>query len=388
MRLIASIDFGTDKTVAVLAQVGANVCQLKSLKNMTSEGIKSGVVKDFALVEKKVCNMINAMSLTEKIDILRVGLPLNVVNRVKHTVSIYLNQQQITYKTLKDAEQRCLDSVKVKGEQLEVIASTYRLDKNEVHQEILGATGQILEIDYFVYWIDAQYLNNLTGLFSNLDIAEIEFVPSVVAYQNIMPVNDKNELHGVMLDLGADGMTLTLFVDNLLKENVYFPIGGDTIDYDIAKGFGIDINKATILKKEYGQAIRACCKNKKVKIPETSSNIDTRDIATAMQFRLEEMFEGVMYFLVNNKYYHPGLPIYLTGGTSKIIDIDLLLNKMSSHDVRFFKIDSLETTRTDILEKPEYGLVLGLLLCDDFINEADDSSLKNKFFTKLKNFFS
>ena len=357
MELVAALDLGSDKIVVALASIDNRGYKLESLKNMTSRGIEHGVIKDFSAVRNDVRDLLEDTLFNKNVSLLRVSLSVNVFNIQKHTVEYHLGRLPVTDIDLQKAQQKCLDSLSSKGDIISVLPINYVFDKTNSVSNPINKTGQLLEITYIVYTVNSDYIARLNQIFDYINPAiKREYCPSIYAYQELIPRD------GVILDIGADGMEISIFTDYLLKNHAYLPLGGNVVDSDIAAGFRIEEMQARKLKQNHGQALKSTCKNRTVQIDGTEKCVERRDIATIMQLRLEELFEGVIYFLNTCKSFNPQKPIFLTGGLSQVEDISILLNRMSSCKIERLAIARIHTERNDILEKPEYAVALGLLL--------------------------
>ena len=138
------------------------------------------------------------------------------------------------------------------------------------------------------------------------------------------------------------------------------------MDRDIDTAFSInDREKARKLKEEFGMALRAACKNRKLMIPETKYCIDSHDLVHVEQCRLEELLEGAIFQMQESGCYEDlDDGILLTGGGSRVTGIEVLLSKLSGHSVSFAKVVSVKSDRETNLKTPEYFTALGLLQCE------------------------
>ncbi len=68
-------------------------------------------------------------------------------------------------------------------------------------------------------------------------------------------------------------------------------------------------------------------------IPDTRLTLESRDLATVIQSRCEELLEGVIFQLQQWGFDDVEDPVLLTGGGSRLQDVDELLRRMSGHPV-------------------------------------------------------
>lgn len=187
-----------------------------------------------------------------------------------------------------------------------------------------------------------------------------------------------------LVDLGASGINVELFRDGMMEYEARLPLGTRTIDKDIMLAFAINAQQARKLKHEYGQALRSSCKYRKIQIPDTNLTIENRDLATVVQSRVEELLEGVVFLLQKWGFDNPDDEVLLTGGGSRLQDLDLLLNRFSGHPVGKAIAKNIQASRDEILSTPEYLVALGLLFCKHPIEEQP----KEGVWKKTKNIFA
>lgn len=86
-------------------------------------------------------------------------------------------------------------------------------------------------------------------------------------------------------------------------------------------------------------------------------------MATVIQSRCEELLEGVIFQLQQWGFDDVEDPVLLTGGGSRLQDVDELLRRMSGHPVESAAARRIQAPREEVLRTPEYLVALGLLLC-------------------------
>ena len=122
-------------------------------------------------------------------------------------------------------------------------------------------------------------------------------------------------------------------------------------------------------------------------IPDTKLSLDSRDLATVIQSRAEELLEGVVWLLQKWEYDGSQGDIFITGGGSRLEDIDLLLHRLSGHVVNKAVVKRIQISREEVLKTPEYLVALGLLLCDPVVIEEPRDGLRDKIAKKFGKFF-
>lgn len=383
MGLTASLDMGSEKMVMALASVDNAGCRLTGIKIIASQGIDRGIIKDREKVNTCIRGLMTELVKDRKVDVLNIALSGEALRVCERRVNIPLQRRVVEVNDLYRAEQRCIDQLEGGREEIvDLIPVGYAVDRGELLADPIGCSGKMLEVTYQVYVAGYDYLSVIRQLFDGSGIAEINFYPPVRAYLEALDVK-KVKHDFAVVDLGAMGINVALFREGLLEYETWLPLGMRTIDTDISTAFALTVGQARKLKHEFGQALRSACKNKKLQIPDTRLTLESRDLSTVVQSRAEELLEGVVYQLQSWGFDTLEDEILLTGGGSRLLDIDVLLHRISGHQVGKAVARKIQTSREEVLRTPEYMVALGLLCCQ----QEGPQEPANTIFEKLKGLF-
>ena len=383
MGLTASLDMGSEKMVMALASEEADGCRLVGIKIIASQGIEHGIVRDKDKVRACIRSLVAELVKDRSVDVVHVALSGKAIQVSERRVTVPLQKRVVEQNDLYRAEQRCADGFEGSRDELvDIIPVAYAVDRGELIADPIGKQGRNLEVTFQVYLASYDYLSELRQLFDGTGIDEVVFYPVVRAYTEALDVKT-SERDFALVALGAKSMKVVLFRDRMLEHEVYLPLGMRTVDLDIMAAFALNAGQARKLKHEYGQALRSVCKNKKLPIPDTRLTLESRDLATVVQSRTEELLEGVVFQLQKWGFDDPEDPVYLTGGGSRLLDIDVLLHRFSGHQVLRAMARRIQTSRDEVLRTPEYLVALGLLLCA----RQEPEEVKSGLLGKLKGLF-
>lgn len=384
MGLIATLDMGSEKMVMALAVLDSNgYCRLTGIKFIASQGVQRGVITDRAKTQACIRSLANELLKDREVDSLNISLSGQVVRMSERKVNIPLQRKVVEAGDLERAELKCAEGFESREEELvDMIPVAYSVDRGDLVANPVGKAGRSLEVYYQVYTADSSSLSDIRKLFDGMNIREINFFPLARVYSEALDV-EMEERDFALVDLGAVTTKVLLFRGGLLEYEAVLPLGVKTIDNDITSAFGIDVMKARKLKHEFGQALRSVCKNKKLVIPETKLTIESRDLATVVQSRMEELLEGVVFLLQSWGFENGEDEILLSGGGSRLIDVDLLLQRLSGHRVARVVVKRVQSSKEEVLRTPEYMVALGLLACA----HQEQQVTKAGLFDKIKGFF-
>ena len=387
MGLTASLDIGNEKIVMALAAVEHGACRLVGIKIIASQGMERGMVKDSEKVRACVRSLISELVKDREVEIMNVALPGEALQMSERRISVPLQKRVVESGDLFRADQRCREGAGSRQEELvDIIPVAFSVDRGELIADPIGKTGRTLEVTYQVYMANSDYLAELRELLEDCGVGEICFYPMARAYSEALEITVTDH-DFALLDMGAMGINVVLFREGMLEYEARLPLGMRTIDSDIMVAFGITWGQARKLKHEYGQALRSVCKNKKLQIPDTKLTLESRDLAMVVQSRMEELLEGAVYLLQSWGFDRAEDEILLTGGGSRLQDVDILLHRLSGHPVVKAGIKQIQTSREEVLRTPEYTVALGLLLCEQLEIEESRGGIGEKLAKGLKGFF-
>lgn len=384
MGLIATLDMGSEKMVMALAAVDSNTsCRLTGIKFVASQGVQQGMIVDKARVQASVRSLANELLKDRAIDALNIALSGQAVKMSERRINIPLQRKMVEAGDLERAEIKCAEGLDSRDEELvDLIPVAYSVDRGELMANPVGKYGRSLEVYYQAYTAESKYLSEIRRLFEGINIRDINFFPLARVYSEALDA-EMDDRDFALVDLGAMNTNVMLFRGGLLEYEAVLPMGVKAIDNDIMNAFGIDTLKARKLKHEFGQALRSACKNRKLVIPDTKLTIESRDLATVVQSRMEELLEGVTFLLQGWGFDGNEDEVLLTGGGSRLLDVDLLLQRLSGLKVAKASVKRVQTSKDEVLRTPEYFVALGLLTC----LHQEQQETKSGLLDKIKGFF-
>ena len=299
---------------------------------------------------------------------------INVLAVVKESSSSFI-RKGVVYNIDKTAQ--CLTSIIKKLEnQL----------KTEITQVYVGVGGQsirsvrnIITKDLpseTIVTQDMAFYKNLNKCFETAGIRVAEMYLAPLALADSVLTEAEKRSGCVLVDLGADTTTVSVYSKNILRHLAVIPLGGNNITKDIAT-LQMEESDAERMKLKYASAFtdnNDIDNDLKYSI-DTERQIESRKFIEIVEGRLEEIVENV-WFQVPSEYYDKLLGgIILTGGGSNMKNIEqAFTNHTHVEKIRIAKFvtQTILSNNEDI--KSHNGMmntVLGLLVKGD-INCAGD----------------
>ena len=184
--------------------------------------------------------------------------------------------------------------------------------------------------------VSQDMINELMDANRNMSYPEQEILDAVtleykLAESVLTPAEKRSGC--LLVDLGADTTTVSIYSKNILRHLAVIPLGGNNITKDIAS-LQIEEKDAEKMKLEYGSAFtdnNDIDNSKKYPI-DNDRNVDCRKFIDIVEARTQEIVENV-YSQIPSEYIDKLLGgIILTGGGSNMKNIEVAFRNITHMD--------------------------------------------------------
>jgi cell division protein FtsA len=167
------------------------------------------------------------------------------------------------------------------------------------------------------------FYRNLNKCFDNagIAIAEMYLAPLVLADSVLTEAERRSGC--VLVDLGADTTTVSVYYKNILRHLAVIPLGGNNVTKDIST-VQMEEHEAERIKLKYGSAYTDNSDiDDTLRLPiDQERTVESRKLIDIVEGRMDEIIENV-WFQVPNEYVDKLLSgIILTGGGSNMKNIE------------------------------------------------------------------
>lgn len=252
-KLIAAIDIGTTKVVAVAARKYPNGhVQVLGLEKASSTGVKRGVILN---IDETVSAIKEAVSRLEaKIDVrigeVYVGMAgysmKSLTNRCYRFINP--NDEISTF----DLEQLLGDSHRISlepGEKvIHVIPQDYSVDNEQGEKNPVGMSGHRLEGNFHVVIGRMAALKNIEKCIHRAGLQLKGVILEPLASSHSVLTEEEMEAGVVMVDIGGGTTDFALFYDGVIRHTAVIPFGGNVVTNDIKEGCSLLYKQAEMLK--------------------------------------------------------------------------------------------------------------------------------------------
>jgi len=249
-------------------------------------------------------------------------------------------------RVIEDSEEALVKKISPNKKIIHTIPIEYKIDKKPLHGRPTGMKGEKLEVKTLSVTYMEQHLNDLMHAVEDAGI-EVEDVVASPLAASLVILNRTQKIAGsVLVNIGAETVSLVVFEDNLPISLKIFPIGGTDITNDIALRLKIPIEEAEQIKM--GQL--------------TGSHYSQKELEDTVQARLSDIFELIEDHL--KKLGKNGLlpaGIILTGGGSGIKTVEEFAKSSLKLPSKIAEINFLSGAKNTIKDSAwavAYGLCL------------------------------
>ncbi len=373
-KLIAAIDIGTTKIVALVGRKHANnQVEILGMEAVPSTGVKRGVILNIEETVNAIRQVTGALEqrLGIKLADVYVGIAGQHIKSMTNRCYRFINagDEISTF----DLEQLHNDSYRIPLEVdekvLHVIPQDYVVDHEAGVKNPVGMSGQKLEGNFLVVIGRIASVRNIEKCIHRAGLRLSGLLLEPLASAGTVLSDEEKEAGVVLVDIGGGTTDLALYFDGIVRQTAVIPFGGSVITGDIKEGCSILNKQAESLKIQFGSALGTMAREDAVvTIPGISGwepkEISFKSLACIIQARMEEIIELIMHHIEKSGYYDKlGAGIVLTGGGSMLNHLVPLMKLKSGLDVRVGSASEIFTGIDDeAIQNPSYSTVLGLLV--------------------------
>ena len=391
-EFIVAIELGSTNIIGVAGKknIDGSISILSVIKEDSTSCINKGVVYNIDKTVQCLTNIIKRLetSLKSKVAQVYVGVGGQSIRSVKNTLIKDLPLDTVVtldmVNELMDANRSMTYPAQ---EVLDAITQEYKVDA-QYQLDPVGIQCTRLEANLLNILWKKSFYRNLNKCFDNAGIAIAEMYLAPLALADSVLTDVEKRVGCVLVDLGAETTTVSVYYRNILRHLAIIPLGGNNITIDIAS-LQMDDENAEKMKRKYASAYtesKDIDENLKYSIDE-DRQVDSKTFIEIVEARLEEIIKNVWY-QVPSEYTDKLLGGFIiTGGVSNMKNIEKAFKQHTGVDKIRIANFVQETINSNIPEITAHdatmNTVLGLIAKGD-MNCAGDE-LTSDLFAKENN---
>lgn len=372
---IVAIELGSSKLTGIAGRKNpdGSISILAVAKEDSASYIRKGVAYNIERTAQGLSNIVSKLKNTLKTEIeqVYVGIGGQSIHSVKNSIVKELPLDCIVSQDMVNELMDTNRSMEYKDcEILDAITQEYNVD-GHYEDDPVGIQARHLEGNFLnVLWRRSFYRNLNKSLDnSGIKVAEMYLAPLTMA--DCVLTDAEKRAGCVLVDLGADTTTVSVYYRNKLRHIAVLPLGGSNVTKDL-ESLQIDEINAEAMKLKHASALTS---EKDIDADATLPIGDGRTILSRMfiqvvEARMLEIVENVKY-LVPHEFADKLLGgIVLTGGGSNMKNVEKLFHEVFDVEkVRIAKSTTLNINKKDsdviLSEDGTTNTILGLLAKGD-----------------------
>lgn len=259
-HIVVGIDIGTSLIKVVIAEGliehGHLVPKIIGTGSSESRGVYRGYIANSAETARSVEVAIRRAEKNAGVKVKRayvsfggIGLGSVVANGsvIISRADLEITDRDISL-ALEAAETAIPRAISINKKIINTVPIEYKTDGQTVWGQALGLKAGKLEVKALFITCQEQHLTDLISTVEMAGIEVIDVVASPVALSFVTLSKKQKRAGCLLVDIGAETLSMVVFENNNLISLEVFPIGGEDITNDIALGLKISPEDAEIIK--------------------------------------------------------------------------------------------------------------------------------------------
>ncbi len=351
-----------------------------------TEGYRKGKILDSNLLSESLIQMVDNFQKRlwwDYIDDVIVGLshPELLIERVSEhkrilwSPTIQLSDITTLSKLMNDISQ------KNNFEIVKIMPAYWLIDEDKIEQNPEWVEWKKLTMVADIFYLPKVFYQNIVDIFHTLNINIIDIIPNIIANSETLLDVDHKDLWSVLIDMGANQTSYSVFEEWHALLYGVLPVGWDEVTKDISIGLQIDIKQADAIKTHTYETT------------DEEIRLDEKFLHEIMHARYEQIYEKINKSLKKiGKEGKLAGGIHLTGQAS-------LRNNALDYAKEIFKLAVFNAKHSisfrDIKEHSWYDTAISLYLWSNKYHNKNKwlfsfrgiQSGGKSFFDSISNFF-
>lgn len=374
-QLVAAIDIGTTKIVAIVGRINENQrLEVLGMSKTTSKGVKRGVVLNIEETVNAIETTVNQVRESSGVQFkdVFVGIAGQHIKSVRNRG--YINRDSYEDEITRQDIQKLVEDmykipVDVGEEIIHVLPQNFIVDSETGVKNPVGMSGKRLEANFHIVVGQVASAKNIEKCINRVGLNVKQLILEPLASSEAVLTDDEKEAGVALVDIGGGTTDIAVYYDDIIRHTAVIPFGGNVVTRDIKEGCSILSRQAESLKVQFGSALGDLAQEDKVvTIPGISGRdpkeISFRSLAYIIQSRMEEIMDAVMYEIENSGFMDKlSAGIVLTGGGAMLKHLPQLVKFKTGLDVRVgFPNEKLVADTMEEVNQPMFSTSVGLLL--------------------------
>jgi len=400
-KIYAGLEIGTSTICVVVGEVLSNgSIKILGVGQAPSRGVRKGEIVDFETAQTCLNDALVEAEEKSDVEISNVYLAVSgshiesLCNKGSIRIPEVDGVNEISEEDLDEVREIARD-IKLPPENvfLHSIIRDYYVDGQEGVQNPVGRQGQVVEADYHIIHGIKTRLQNTIRCVREIPINVEEVVFSPIAAAQVMLKRDDKDRGALLIDIGGGVTDYVMYSGGSVAQSGCIGVGGDHITNDISVVMKIPLTRSEKLKIDHGCALPENDEDSSIVLDDdplkSGLEIDKELLNQIINARATEIFEQLKDRITKHDNLDTlGAGVFLTGGASKLKDIDKLAEDILGLPVSLARISSMSGASAPF-ENPQLATAMGLIRYAQMIesDKSENENLVSKIGKKLGGIF-
>ncbi len=363
------LDLGTSKISVIVCELSPEgSLEIIGVAEQPANGMKRGMIANIDQTVDAIQSAVNEAEMMASCEISGVfaGITGSHIRSYNSTGVVAIRGSEVRV----DDVNRVIEAaqaVKISSDEkiLHVLPQAFIIDDQEGINDPLGLSGVRLEANVHVVICNVSAVNNVLKCIQNCDLEVENLILHPIASGYSVLTEDERDLGVGLLDIGDGTADLAVYWEGEVHHSLVLPVGGSQVTKDIAVTLHTPTLAATKIKHQYGSAVSdAIGLSELIELPSIGGRgtrtLPQHYLAKVIEARLEEIFHLANTNLIETNYkQHIRSGLVLTGGTSKIANIETLAERIFQIPIRL-AAPRYKGNLDEIVGHPKFATGVGL----------------------------
>ncbi|MBQ6161183.1 MAG: cell division protein FtsA [Prevotella sp.] len=373
-EFIVAIELGSSKITGIAGKknLDGSTSILAVVEEDATSCIRKGVIYNIDKTVLALSSIVKRLEkqLKNKISQVYVGVGGQSIRSIRNVIVKDLDEDT---KISKDMIDELMDANRSmtypEQEILDAVTQEYKVD-SQYQIEPVGIQCRRLEGNFLnILWRKTFY-RNLNKCFENANIPIAEMYLAPLAMADAVLTEAEKRSGCMLVDLGADTTTVSIYYKNILRHLAVIPLGSANITKDL-ESLVIEHDDAEALKLKYASAYTDDSDIDPTNMMKVNSEreISSRDFIETVEGRMQEIVENAWYQVPNDYLDKINGGIVLTGGGANIRNVEKAFRHHTNIDkirVANFVLPAINANQHEITARDgRMNTILALLIKGD-----------------------
>ena len=373
-EFIVAIELGSSKITGIAGKknLDGSISILAVVQEDSASCIRKGVVYNIDKTVMCVTNIVKKLETTLKSKIAQVyvGVGGQSIRSIKNVILREMGGLTVvTPEMINELMDQNRNSSYPEQEILDAVTQEYKVD-SQYQIEPVGIQCRRLEGNFLnILWRKTFY-RNLNKCFENANIPIAEMYLAPLAMADAVLTEAEKRSGCMLVDLGADTTTVSIYYKNILRHLAVIPLGSANITKDL-ESLVIEHDDAEAMKLKYASAYTDDSDIDPTNMMKVNSEreISSRDFIETVEGRMQEIVENAWYQVPNDYLDKINGGIVLTGGGANIRNVEKAFRHHTNIDkirVANFVLPAINANQHEITARDgRMNTILALLIKGD-----------------------